>query len=79
MALSAVEPGLMGPVIICGSLMSHWAGVDGKNPDALHGRPAGRRGLLFTVRSRRRKFDGANLVANFERLNRRTRFLDQAL
>ena len=70
MALSAVEPGLMGPVIICGSPMSYWAGVDGKNPMRYMGGLLGGAwitSLLCDLGGG--KFDGANLVANFERLN----------
>ena len=70
MALSAVEPGLMGPVIICGSPMSYWAGVDGKNPMRYMGGLLGGAwitSLLCDLGGS--KFDGANLVANFERLN----------
>ncbi len=70
MALSAVESGLMGPVIICGSPMSYWAGVDGKNPMRYMGGLLGGAwitSLLCDLGGG--KFDGANLVANFERLN----------
>lgn len=70
MALSAVEPGLMGPVVVCGSPMSYWAGVDGKNPLRYMGGLVGGAwvtSLLCDLGGG--KFDGANLVANFERLN----------
>ncbi len=70
MALSAVEPGLMGPVVVCGSPMSYWAGVDGKNPMRYMGGLLGGAwitSLLCDLGGE--KFDGANLVANFERLN----------
>jgi tellurite resistance protein len=70
MALSAVEPGLMGPVVVCGSPMSYWAGVDGKNPMRYMGGLLGGAwitSLLCDLGGG--KFDGANLVANFERLN----------
>ncbi|HRE55691.1 MAG TPA: DUF3141 domain-containing protein [Candidatus Competibacter sp.] len=70
MALSAVEPGLMGPVVICGAPMSYWAGADGKNPMRYLGGLAGGAwitSLLCDMGGG--KFDGANLVANFERLN----------
>ncbi|MFZ1827983.1 MAG: DUF3141 domain-containing protein [Candidatus Competibacteraceae bacterium] len=70
MALSAVEPGLMGPVVVCGSPMSYWAGVDGKNPMRYMGGLSGGAwitSLLCDLGGG--QFDGANLVANFERLN----------
>jgi hypothetical protein len=70
MALSAVEPGLMGPVVVCGSPMSYWAGVDGKNPMRYMGGLLGGAwitSLLCDLAGG--QFDGANLVANFERLN----------
>ncbi len=70
MALSAVEPGLMGPVVVCGAPMSYWAGVDGKNPMRYMGGLLGGAwitSLLCDLGGG--QFDGANLVANFERLN----------
>ena len=70
MALSAVEPGLMGPVVVCGAPMSYWAGVDGKNPMRYMGGLSGGAwitSLLCDLGGG--QFDGANLVANFERLN----------
>ncbi len=70
MALSAVAPGLMGPVVVCGSPMSYWAGVDGKNPMRYMGGLSGGAwitSLLCDLGGG--QFDGANLVANFERLN----------
>ena len=42
MMLAAIRPELFGPIIIAGSPLSYWAGVHGKNPDALQRRPAGR-------------------------------------
>ena len=70
MSLSAVEPGLMGPVIICGSPMSYWAGVDGKNPMRYMGGLIGGAWITSMMCDLGGGiFDGANLVANFERLN----------
>ena len=37
MMLAAIRPELFGPIIIAGSPLSYWAGVRGKNPDALFG------------------------------------------
>ncbi|MCU0837462.1 MAG: TerB family tellurite resistance protein [Rhodospirillales bacterium] len=70
MSLSAVEPGLMGPVIICGSPMSYWAGADGKNPMRYMGGLIGGAWITSLMSDLGGGiFDGANLVANFERLN----------
>jgi hypothetical protein len=70
MALSAVEPGLMGPVVVCGSPMSYWAGVDGKNPMRyLGGLVGGAWFTAFLCDIGAGIFDGAHLVANFEQLN----------
>ena len=70
MALSAVEPGLMGPVVICGAPMSYWAGADGKNPMRYLGGLLGGAWInAWLCDLGDGKFDGAHLVANFERLN----------
>ncbi len=70
MALSAVEPGLMGPVVVCGSPMSYWAGADGKNPMRYLGGLLGGAWInAWLCDLGGGKFDGAHLVANFERLN----------
>ncbi len=70
MMLAATRPELFGPIIIPGSPLSYWAGVEGREPDALHRRPV-RRQLADRAdqRPRRGKFDGAYLVGNFENLN----------
>ncbi len=68
MALSSVRPDLMGPIIIAGSPLSYWAGVKGRNPmrylGGLNGGSwlAGLAGDLGNGR-----FDGAQLVGNFEK------------
>lgn len=70
LSLSAIEPDLMGPVVVCGSPMSYWAGVDGKNPLRYLGGLFGGAWLTaFLCDIGGGTFDGANLVANFERLN----------
>jgi tellurite resistance protein len=70
LGLAAVEPGIMGPVIVCGAPMSYWAGVDGKNPMRYMGGLIGgawMTSMLCDLGGG--TFDGAHLVSNFERLN----------
>ncbi len=70
MSLSAVEPDLMGPVVVCGAPMSYWAGEDGKNPMRYIGGLIGGAWLTSMLCDiGGGKFDGAHLVANFENLN----------
>ncbi len=68
--LSASRPDIAGPLVLNGSPLSYWAGVDGKNPMRYKG------GLLggvwinsFLSDLSNGKFDGANLVMNMENLN----------
>jgi len=70
MMLASLRPELFGPLIIAGAPLSYWAGVRGKNPMRYSG------GLLggswpdrVYQRPRRRQFDGAWLVQNFENMN----------
>src|SRR5512132_434704 len=70
MMLAATRPELFGPIILAGSPVSYWAGVEGKNPMRYSG------GLLagswLTALSSdlgAGKFDGAWLVQNFENQN----------
>ena len=70
MAMGAVHPDLMGPVIIAGSPLSYWAGVKGQNPMRYTGGLSG--GTWMTALSSdlgNGRFDGSLLVSNFERLN----------
>jgi pimeloyl-ACP methyl ester carboxylesterase len=70
MMLAAVRPELFGPIILAGSPLSYWAGVRGKNPMRYSGGLLG--GSWLTALSSdlgRGKFDGANLVQNFESQN----------
>ena len=53
MMLAAIRPELFGPIIVAGSPLSYWAGVRGKNPDALQ-RRAARRQLADRLRKRSR-------------------------
>jgi hypothetical protein len=70
MALGAVHPELMGPMIIAGSPLSYWAGVKGQNPMRYSGGLLG--GTWLTALSNdlgNGRFDGSLLVSNFEKLN----------
>ena len=51
MIVAALRPELFGPIIIAGTPLSYWAGVRGREPDALLRRPARR---LLADRARRR-------------------------
>ncbi len=68
--LSADRPDITGPLVLNGSPLSYWAGVDGKNPMRYRGGLMGgawMASLLCDLGNG--KFDGANLVMNFETLN----------
>ena len=70
MILAATHPDLMGPVVIAGAPLSYWAGEMGRNPFRYFGGMAG--GAVPAVLASDLgggKFDGANLVMNFEQLN----------
>lgn len=69
-ALASMRPEIMGPIILNGAPLSYWAGVDGKNPMRYIGGLTGGKwiGSLASDLGNGR-FDGANLVANFENLN----------
>ena len=70
MMTAAIRPDLMGPILVVGSPLSYWAGVRGKNPMRYLGGVLG--GTWLTALSGdlgAGKFDGANLVANFELAN----------
>jgi pimeloyl-ACP methyl ester carboxylesterase len=70
MILAATHPGLMGPVVIAGAPLSYWAGEKGRNPFRYFGGVAGGAvPVLLTSDLGGGKFDGANLVMNFEQLN----------
>jgi pimeloyl-ACP methyl ester carboxylesterase/tellurite resistance protein len=70
MILAATHPGLMGPVVIAGAPLSYWAGKRGLNPFRyLGGIVGGAVPALLTADLGGGKFDGANLVQNFESLN----------
>ena len=70
MIMAATHPDIPGPLLLAGSPLSYWAGVRGKNPMRYLGGILG--GTWLTSLSGDlggRKFDGANLVANFESLD----------
>jgi hypothetical protein len=70
MMMAAINPDLPGPIILAGSPLSYWAGVQGKNPMRYLGGLLG--GTWLTALSGdlgNGIFDGANLVANFESLH----------
>ena len=70
MALGAVRPGLMGPLIIAGSPLSYWAGVKGQNPMRYLGGLLGGTWLTSLANDLGNgRFDGTYLVNNFEQLN----------
>ena len=70
MMLAAVRPDLCGPLIIAGSPLSYWAGVEGKNPMRYTGGLLGGSWLTAMAGDLGRGiFNGGYLVQNFENLN----------
>ncbi len=70
MMLAATRPELFGPIIVPGSPLSYWAGVEGQNPMRYTGGLMGGSWLTaLTSDLGAGKFSGANLVENFENLN----------
>ena len=70
MMLGASEPDLTGPLVLNGAPLSYWAGEKGRNPMRYTGGLAGGSwpaALMADLGNG--KFDGANLVANFESLS----------
>ena len=68
--LSAARPEIMGPIILAGAPLSYWAGVEGSNPMRYGGGLSGGSwAALFASDLGNGRFDGANLVQNFENLN----------
>jgi len=69
---------MTGPLVINGAPMSYWAGNDGDNPMRYAGGLLGGSWLsLFASDLGGGKFDGANLVQNFEYLNPANTFFDK--
>ena len=70
MMVAATRPELFGPIIVPGSPLSYWAGVEGQNPMRYTGGVLGGSWLTaLTSDIGGGKFDGAYLVDNFENLN----------
>jgi len=68
--LAAANPDKVGTLVINGAPLSYWAGVEGKNPMRYVGGLAGGMWPAALVADLgNNRFDGANLVANFENLN----------
>jgi pimeloyl-ACP methyl ester carboxylesterase len=70
MILASLAPDKVGPILLAGSPISYWAGVTGKNPMRYLG---GLMGGTWTASLAgdlgNGRFDGANLVNNFEELD----------
>ena len=70
MGLAAIRPDLPGPILVAGSPLSYWAGAPGLNPMRYTGGLLGGTWLTHMVSDAGAgRFDGANLVLNFEGLN----------
>ncbi|HEY1290378.1 MAG TPA: TerB family tellurite resistance protein [Burkholderiales bacterium] len=70
MMLASLAPDLVGPILLAGSPISYWAGVEGKNPMRYSGGMLGGTWLASLAGDLGHgKFDGAYLVNNFENLN----------
>lgn len=68
--IAMLRPDLFGTLIMAGSPVSYWQGVHGKNPMRYAGGLLG--GTWLTALASdlgNGKFDGANLIANFDNLN----------
>ncbi len=65
-----LRPDLFGTVILAGSPMSYWQGVHGKNPMRYTGGLLGGSWLTALISDLGNgRFDGTNLIANFDNLN----------
>jgi uncharacterized protein DUF3141 len=70
MIMAATHPEVPGPLLLAGAPLSYWAGERGKNPMRYLGGMLGGTWLTSLVGDLGGgKFDGANLVANFESLD----------
>src|SRR5208283_2887600 len=70
MILAAAAPELLGPILLAGSPIAYWSGVEGKNPMRYSGGLLGGSWLASLASDLGHgKFDGAGLVQNFENQN----------
>jgi hypothetical protein len=70
MMLSAVAPDVVGPILLAGAPLSYWAGSSSQNPMRYSGGMLGGAWLgTLAGDLGNGRFDGAHLVANFERLD----------
>jgi len=70
MGLAALRPELPGPILVAGSPLSYWAGASGLNPMRYTGGLLGGSWMTHLMSDMGAgRFDGANLVLNFEGLN----------
>lgn len=70
MMVAATRPELFGPILIPGSPISYWAGIEGENPMRYTGGLAGGSWMTAMMSDLSGgKFDGGYLVQNFENLN----------
>lgn len=68
--VAATRPELFGPIIVPGSPLSYWAGIEGENPMRYTGGLAGGSWITaLTSDLGNGKFNGGHLVKNFENLN----------
>ncbi|MBB4042074.1 pimeloyl-ACP methyl ester carboxylesterase [Microvirga flocculans] len=78
MLVGAIEPDLVGPLVINGAPMSYWAGNDGENPMRYAGGILGGTWpALMASDLGAGTFDGAYLVDNFEYLNPANTYFDK--
>ncbi len=65
--MAAMEPNLVGPILVAGTPLSYWAGVRGKNPMRDLGGLLGGTWLTWLAGDLGHGlFDGASLISNFE-------------
>ena len=78
MIMAATHPEVPGPILLAGSPLSYWAGVRGQNPMRYLGGLLGGSWLAgLSGDLGGGKFDGANLVANFELQDLANTFFDK--
>jgi hypothetical protein len=76
--MAATHPAVPGPLLLAGAPLSYWAGVRGKNPLRYLGGVLGGTWLTSLAGDLGRgRFDGANLVANFEALDPANTYFDK--